>query len=376
MTTYPSAVLTAREATPDELRDWDEHTVAVAEGHALQSMAWARYRATIGWQPTFLVLSDGSRVLCLRRSGRLIRPDRVYISRGPVPTGPDETASRLEACVEWYRRRGVGLVISDAEVPADTGYPERLARLGYRRVEEIQPSRHRLSLDLREVADPEALLKTFTATTRNMIRAAGRSDLTVSVLEGDAAFGPGVDLAEIVGSPDPVGQLAPAARADLTRFHDLVLATGQRKGFAVASRARYLDWTVRGLASGIAVHVSADEPGGSLVAAATFYRHGRRWTYALAGDDPAFRKRYGGAVRLVLWEAIRRAIAEGREEMDLGGVDVPGARRRPTEDEPEHGMLAFKESFGARWLELSGAHAKTLPEGINPVARLVGRFVG
>ena len=56
------------------------------------------------------------------------------------------------------------------------------------------------------------------------------------------------------------------------------------------------------------------------------------------------------------WSSGRRsagALAEGRDEMDLGGVDVPGARRRPEPGEPAYGMLTFKESFGARWIELT-----------------------
>ena len=55
--------------------------------------------------------------------------------------------------------------------------------------------------------------------------------------------------------------------------------------------------------------------------------------------------------------------------MDLGGVDVPGARRRPEPGEPAYGMLTFKESFGARWIELTGAHERVL----EPVRYGLGR---
>ena len=114
------------------------------------------------------------------------------------------------------------------------------------------------------------------------------------------------------------------------------------------------------MADGLLVYLGAHDPAGELVAGAVFQRHGRRLTYASAADDPRFRKAYPGAVRLLVWEALRRALAEGRAELDLGGVDVPGARRRPEPDEPAHGMLAFKESFGARWIELTGAHERVL----------------
>jgi lipid II:glycine glycyltransferase (peptidoglycan interpeptide bridge formation enzyme) len=128
------------------------------------------------------------------------------------------------------------------------------------------------------------------------------------------------------------------------------------------------------MGAGIQVFIEARAPDGSIAAAATFYRHGNRWTYALAADDPQFRRTYPGAVRLVVWEAMRRALEEGRVEMDLGGVDVTGARRRPEPGEPEHGMLMFKESFGARWVELAGAHEIRLPAADAGLPGLIGRL--
>ena len=71
-------------------------------------------------------------------------------------------------------------------------------------------------------------------------------------------------------------------------------------------------------------------------------------TYALAGDRVEHRRSHPGAVRLLVWRAIQVAVREGRPLVDLGGVDVPGARRRPRPGEPAHGMLQFKQGFGCR----------------------------
>jgi hypothetical protein len=352
VTPGPAATHSAREATLDELADWDRHTVDPPGGNALQSRAWATYRSHFGWQPVFLVLSDGGRVLGLRRSGRLIRADRAYLSRGPIPTGASETAARLVACAAWFATRGVGILISDAEVPAETGYAALIERAGFRPTEEVQPSRHRMAVDLAGVADPDALLKSFNATTRNMVRAALKSDLEVAVHDA-------IDAAVL---------------ARLEAFHRLVEATGRRKQFAVASGARFLDWSRQAMGAGIQVFVEARAPDGGIAAAATFYRHGNRWTYALAADDPQYRRSYPGAVRLVVWEAMRRALEAGRSEFDLGGVDVAGARRRPEPGEPEHGMLTFKESFGATWVELAGAHQIRLPGADAGLPGLIGRL--
>lgn len=346
------AALSAREAKPDELGDWDRHSVDAPGGNALQSRAWASYRSHFGWQPVFLVLADGGRVLGLRRNGRLVRADRAYLSRGPIPTDAPETAARLAACTAWFATHGVGILISDSEVPGETGYATLIERAGFRPTEEIQPSRHRMAVDLREVGDEDALLKSFNATTRNMVRAALKSDL--QVVAHDA-----IDDAVV---------------ARLERFHGLVEATGRRKRFAVASGARFIDWSRQAMGAGIQVFIEARAPDGGIAAAATFYRHGHRWTYALAADDPQFRRTYPGAVRLVVWEAMRRALEEGRSEFDLGGVDVAGARRRPEPGEPEHGMLTFKESFGARWVELAGAHEIRLPAASSGLPGLIGRL--
>lgn len=346
--------ISARQATPEELLDWDRHTVDPPGGHALQSRAWATYRSHFGWRPVFLVLSDGARVIGLRRSGRLVRADRAYLSRGPIPTEAPETARRLEACAGWFARHGVGILISDAEVAADTGYTALIERAGFRPTEEIQPSRHRMAVDLTGLADSDALLKSFNATTRNMVRAALRSDLEVVAHEA-------VD-ATVLGR--------------LQAFHGLVEATGRRKQFAVASGARFVDWSQQAMGAGIQVFIEARAPDGGIAAAATFYRHGNRWTYALAADDPQFRRAYAGAVRLVVWEAMRRALEEGRSEFDLGGVDVAGARRPPAPGEPEHGMLTFKQSFGARWVELAGAQEIRLPAADAGLPGLIGRLRG
>ena len=47
---------------------------------------------------------------------------------------------------------------------------------------------------------------------------------------------------------------------------------------------------------------------------------------------------------------------DGAPSIDLGGVDVAGARRMPTPGEPQWGMYEHKIGFGARWVESAAAH--------------------
>jgi hypothetical protein len=59
--------------------------------------------------------------------------------------------------------------------------------------------------------------------------------------------------------------------------------------------------------------------------------------------------------------------------MDLGGVDVAGARREPLEGEPLWGLYQHKRSFGGEWLELSGAHERVVDPGRYRVGRVLSK---
>ncbi len=119
--------------------------------------------------------------------------------------------------------------------------------------------------------------------------------------------------------------------------------------------------------------LEARSAGGTYLGAAIFYRHGERLTYAHSGDVVALRHAHPGAVHLILWRALQLAAREGRAELDLGGVDVAGARSEPRPGDPMYGLLEFKQSFGGRWVELSGAHERVLhPTRAQAGAILVG----
>ena len=60
--------------------------------------------------------------------------------------------------------------------------------------------------------------------------------------------------------------------------------------------------------------------------------------------------------------------------MDLGGVDVAGARREPREGEPMYGLYQHKRSFGAEWVELAGAHEKVIRANRYRAGRVVARL--
>src|SRR3970282_2825320 len=77
---------------------------------------------------------------------------------------------------------------------------------------------------------------------------------------------------------------------------------------------------------------------------------------ASSAADATLRRDHPASMHLLRWAAIRGALAAGARFIDLGGVDVPGARRRPQPGEPAWGMYEHKAGFGARWVESAGAH--------------------
>ncbi len=345
-----------RLADAGDLEQWDARAVEAPAGNVLQSRAWARHRQRLGWAAHFLVVDEALPVLALSRPWRGIGGASAYLSRGPIPAGdPGTTADRLVAVTAWLAERGVDVVAADPEVAAETGLAAQLRSAGYHQIEEIQPSRHRLDLDLPASGNEEAVFRGFSSTTRNLVRAAERQGLVIREIGVDGAAAPeAIDLA-------------------LQVLYGMLHETSRRRQFWLASESTFRSWLSEAIAARLAFILVVERPDGEPLGAASFHRHGNRLTYALSGERTAARRDHPGATRLLVWHAIRVAMAEGRTLMDLGGVDVRGARRKPRQAEPEHGMLLFKESFGARWVDMSGAHEKVIRPGRYLAGRVVDR---
>jgi lipid II:glycine glycyltransferase (peptidoglycan interpeptide bridge formation enzyme) len=352
------------EARPEALAGWDDRTVRVPGGDVQQSRAWGEHRARTGWTVHHLDLDDGSAVLALGRPWPLLGGGRLYVPKGPVAAGAPAAivAERLAAVAGWARRAGYDAILADAEIPAATGYPGALAARGFRPVEEVGPSRHRVAAPIAAGADDARLLATIATTTRQMIVAAERRGMRIVCHDAAAAIGatpgeahPGQGLA-VPYFERPAGD----ATAAFERFHALLAATGERRGFAIGPRAGAVAWWRAALAAGFLVLLEARSADDAYLGAAIFYRNGERLTYAHSGDVVDLRRAHPGASRLILWRALQLAAREGRGELDLGGVDVAGARSEPRPGDPMYGLLEFKRSFGGRWVELSGAHELVL----------------
>ena len=354
-----------RVADAAELADWDERTVEPPGGHVYQGLTWAEHRERSGWTADRLVFEDGYRVLALRRRWPLVGGWSAYVPRGPISAAetPETTADRLATLVAHLRELDVAVVASDAEIAAQTGYPRLLAARGFRPIEEIQPSRHRIGLGLAGRSEDDVFAG-ISKSTRQRIRKA--EETVEGVVRHDGRIGPG-------GPGDGFRAASEPAEIALDRFYDLLLETGERKHFAFGPRDAYLAWWRAALRAGHLVYLEAWAITGAPVAGLLLYRHGERLSTVHSGDHAEDRETTPGALHLLRWRAIQLAIREGRTEMDLGGADVAGARREPRDGEPMRGLYQHKRSFGGEWLELSGAHERVLDPARYRLGRLAGR---
>ena len=262
-------------------------------------------------------------------------------------------AARVAALGNWLAGRGVDVVATDAEVPAaDPAYGRALRAAGYHPIAEIQPSRHRVSLALAADAEDADVRAGFSKSTRQRI----------NVIEGEGVVVDRYDTAGWDGD-HPLFE-APTRSLDdvLGGFATLLEGTGQRRGFRFGPRQVFLDWWRAAHAAGLLVYLEArDETNpprslGGLI----LYRHGERLSTVHSADAPGVRDTHPGVMHLLRWRAIQLAIREGRTEMDLGGVDIGPDHTEPAKGDPMAGLYEHKRSFGAEWVEMTGAQERVI----------------
>jgi len=361
--------LNLRDAGPDELADWDARSVEAPGGHVYQSRAWAAHRERSGWQPRFLVDDGGGRALALTRRWPMVGGGSAYIPRGPGPVdadaaGPEVLSARLIAIADLLAADGIDVVAADPEVPdAATGFRAAIEVAGFHQIEEIQPSRHRISLPLADRTEDDVFAGVSKSTRQRIKKAEETVERVVRHDTRTGPDGPGDGFA----TPNEQPEVA------LDRFYDLLLQTGERLHFTFGPRAPFVAWWRAALEAGHLVFLEAWGIRGAPIGGLILYRHGGRLSTVHSGDDPEERHETPGAMHLLRWRAIQLAIREGSSEMDLGGVDVAGARNEPQEGDPLYGLYQHKQSFGGEWLALTGAHERIFDPRGYQIGRLASR---
>ena len=338
--------------------DWDARAVDAPGGHVYQSRAWAEHRAgprldaalprrsttAFGRSPCSRRWPSGRRLERLRaaRPGPPMRRRRDRRQRADrrSPSAGGASGRRRRRGRPRGARRGRGVSARDR----GGRLPRRSRRSSRRATASRSPlgrpdrgRRLRRHLEVDPPADPEGggdRPYAWSATTRRARRERPGRRLRAPERAGR-------------GRARPL--LRPAAR---DRASGASSASGLAAAFVGWWRAAHRGRPPR-LPRGARRRrtATARRPGPVPPRRTPLDRPLRRPRRRTASDAP-------GALHLLRWRAIQLAIREGRAEMDLGGVDVAGARGEPDEGEPMYGLYQHKRSFGGRWVELTGAHER------------------
>jgi lipid II:glycine glycyltransferase (peptidoglycan interpeptide bridge formation enzyme) len=344
--TAPAQAIAVRNAAGAAPDDWDASVVDVPGGDVHQSTLNAEHRAAQGWSPRYLTFEDSRRVLVLLRARPPIPGSTAYAPRGPVAAGdpPEAVAARAIGLSRWARAEGASVLAVDPILRASSAYAAALAGAGFHETEELQAERHRMILEIPPGTTVDAMLASVSKGTRQRIRAAEEAGLQV------------VEVADV---------------ASIERFAEIYETTAERKRFWIGRPEAMLAWWRRLLDAGRGILLVARHED-AIVGGLLLVRQGGGLATAVSGDDASVRDRLPGTMHLLRWSAIRRAVESGDPSIDLGGVDVPGARREPRPGEPTFGLFEHKRSFGAVFTEHAAAHEVVLRPWVYRSRAIVG----
>ena len=328
---------------------WYERAVALPGGHAMQSATWGSYRAGQGFEPHYLTFADDRVALALLRHSAGLPGVEASVRRGPAHAGEPGAlaAARAGALAGWAADHGARDLYLDPERPADPEYAAAMQALGFRETDGLDPSIHVMRLDFPPGADAAGVRAGFSKSTRQRISAASRGGTTVS--------------------EDPEGE-------HLEAFAALMRERAEVVGMQLQQGTDYLRGWRALLADGLArllVAVHEDE----LVGGLFLYDHAGIWATVYSADRASRRRDLPGTMHLVRATAIERALAAGREAIELGGVDLPGHRTPPRPGDPNRGLYEHKRGFGARWVEREPARHIVLRPGAERLARARRRAI-
>jgi peptidoglycan pentaglycine glycine transferase (the first glycine) len=294
----------------------------------LQSWEWGDVKATAGWRPLRLLLTDdtgASHGACsvLLRAPVRAAPPIAYAPRGPVIDFTNRDA--LTAMLTAVRRHAGSAFAFKCDPPIEKSSAEARALLdaGLRSTASgpfggVQPIAV-MVLDLSAGAD--SVFAGFKSKWRYNVRLAERKGVTVR--EGTAS--------------------------DIATWYGILVETARRDGFVVRARSYFETlWRVLEPAGMLKMFVAEFE--GSMIAGILCTAMGGRVVYNFGASSNEHRNVMPN--HLIQWHAIRWAADKGYRVYDFRGVS-PIRDGEPVE---EHiaGLNRFKEGFGATYVEYAG----------------------
>jgi len=316
---YSDIVHVIEETKALSPQEWDKFVAGSQWGHILQTHRWGQLKEKFGWEARHLALVRernivGVAQLLLRKLplGRTV----AYIPRGPVlpPDQQERAHLLLNRAIALARQHHAILLKVEPGWSERDNIPAMWQELGMRKGAAVQP-RNTILLDLAGTEDE--WLQRMKSKTRYNIRLAGRK---------------GVQIRE--GSLD-----------DLPAFHELMVTTGARDGFAVRSQSYYQEaWKLFASANMATLLFATFE--GELLAGIMPFACGETAWYMYGGSSNRHRNKMPNYA--LQWAAMRWAKAQGCKTYDLWGI--PDEAGESQDNLPQRGSLwgvyRFKKGFG------------------------------
>lgn len=337
MISAPRRTAVLRQMGVNESCEWDEFVANAENGNPLQSWAWGEFKRRHGWQPVRLALVWDGRIEAaaqvLLRS--LVGVSVAYVPRGPVvPAGrPDLYELLLDSIHRLARSRHSIFLKIEPNEPRSAELAALLRGLGFVRSPHTVQPRATLMLDLD--GGPEAVLARLHSKTRYRIRLAEKRGVRVRSAEDDA---------------------------DVERFHQLMVETGERAEFAIRSLGYYRA-VLREFKKRDQARLLLAEVAGQVIAGVMVFAYGREGIYMYGASSDEHKREMPNY--LLQWEAIRWCIERSCSRYDLWGVPEQAAARFHDEQEALEnkrergglwGVYRFKQRFADRPVLYIGAY--------------------
>jgi len=338
---------------------WDALACRSPRGEVLQSYAWGAVKQASGWRARRYRLEDAAGPIAvvsvqerdlaspvIRRLPRAMRGSELltasvgrflYAPFGPVllREGRAPVDAALRALRVIGRQRRAALLVIDPSWEVDSPLAEALGDSRF------TPSRRPIQVSTTGMLVP---LEADEATQRQRLNENTRRNL-------ERARKAGVEVVRFdAASPGPL--VAPA----LDAAYDMLVETGQRKGFGSYLRPReYHNAAQQALIEAGSASLWFARHDGRDVAHTLVHHCGARALLYLGGEAEATQGRVP-ANFLLQWSIMRWAAGAGFLMYDMGGVDNHASPGLPQDEgHPMWSLMRFKAQWGARPTQFVGA---------------------
>lgn len=330
--------MTARFATADEQRRWNDLVVANPDGgNVFASVEYAAQKVRGGYTPRFVMVGDLAVTVLEKNGGPLGK--LWYLPKGPGVTSLDQLQAALDELRPFAAAQRVFALRVESELPRDCE-PE-LQRRGYQKAIRIVPNNSTIVMDISLPTDE--LLAALPQKSRYAIKRAERDGVTGVMVDASdehckIMFGLLTDTAS--------GQFETRSYAYYKSFWQSFQASGNGQLFFA-----YYD--------------------GEVVAGAFALRLGKKATYK---DGASIRKRTAyGASHLLQWTVIGWAKSGGATSYDLCGT--PPSDQIHNKDHGYYNIGLFKTSFAKTVSDYIGCYDYEVRPGAYRLWRLIGERI-